>query len=269
MSEAIAYPSEWYGVLTSWLYDRATRLTLDVLAAGPIPQHIGFIMDGNRRYARHEGKAIKEGHADGFASLQRILECLLKLRVKCVTVYAFAIENFNRTPEEVDALMKLLREKLIEISRKGQLLDQYGVRLNVIGERGMLPQDVQEIAQQVETMTEKTDRAILNICMPYASRNEIAASVRVVIDEKKSGITEHDIDRYLETNARGSPPLDILVRTSGVHRLSDFLLWQSCDTTQIQFTPGYWPDFGLRDLVPIILDYQLKCWNNKVQVALS
>ncbi|KZT61547.1 Di-trans-poly-cis-decaprenylcistransferase [Calocera cornea HHB12733] len=270
----VAYPSELYALVTSWLYDHATRLTLDVLSAGPVPAHIGFVMDGNRRYAKHEGKAVKEGHADGFTSLQRVLECLLKLHVKCVTVYAFAIENFNRPPEEVDALMTLLREKLLEISQKGQLLEQYGVRLNVIGERSLLPLDVQEIAKQVEDMTARNDRAILNVCMPYASRNEITAAVRTLIDEEKpsvssSGISEHDIDQSLETNIRGSPALDILIRTSGVHRLSDFMLWQCCDSTQVHYTPGYWPEFGLRDLVPILLDYQLKRWGTQASLALS
>ncbi|KZP01177.1 Di-trans-poly-cis-decaprenylcistransferase [Calocera viscosa TUFC12733] len=273
----VAYPSELYGILCSWIYDHATRLTLDVLSAGPVPKHIGFVMDGNRRYARHEGKAIKEGHADGFTSLQRILECLLKMHVKCVTVYAFAIENFNRPPEEVEALMALLRDKLQEISQKGQLLDQYGVRLNVIGERSMLPKDVQEIAQAVEDMTANNDRAILNVCMPYASRNEMASAVRVLIDQEKTFVLKHrsieigenDIDQHLETNFRGSPPLDILIRTSGVHRLSDFMLWQCCDSTQIHYTPGYWPEFGLRDLVPILLDYQLKYWNGQARLVLS
>ncbi|KZT69891.1 Di-trans-poly-cis-decaprenylcistransferase [Daedalea quercina L-15889] len=247
----------------------ARNVLLAILAAGPIPRHVAFVMDGNRRYARSHHKRVQEGHAEGFMALRRVLEVCMRLNVRCVSVYAFAIENFKRTPEEVDALMTLAETKLLEICQYGDLLQQYGVRLNVLGKTSLLPPKVQVAVRKAEEMTRGNDRAILNLCMPYASRDEIATAVELAIDHELSReaedgseheITEDDITAQLMSTRAGSPPLDLLVRTSGVRRLSDFLLWQCCEDTQLQFSPTYWPDFGLWDFVPIILDYQRGVW---------
>ncbi|KAH8117121.1 Decaprenyl diphosphate synthase-like protein [Phellopilus nigrolimitatus] len=253
-----------------WLFallkSRTERIALNILSAGPIPRHVAFIMDGNRRYARGKHIEVANGHVDGFQTLRRLLEVCLNLNIKCVSVYAFAIENFKRPPEEVDALMKLARDKLHELCEKGNLLDEYGVRLCVLGRTSMLPVDVQEAVQKAENMTRHNDRAILNLCMPYASRDEIATAVQRTVDKTLSddsdisAITEASIDANLMTTLSGSPPLDILVRTSGVRRLSDYMLWQCAEDTQIQFVPCYWPDFGMREFIPIILAYQRKFW---------
>ncbi|KAG5652311.1 hypothetical protein H0H81_005461 [Sphagnurus paluster] len=210
---------------------KAQQLLLTVLAAGPIPKHVAFVMDGNRRYARNHQKRVFEGHQDGFFALRRMLEICLRLDIKCVSAYAFSIENFKRSPEEVDALMGLAEEKLVELCEHGDLLDQYGVRLNVIGRIDMLPEQVQSAVRKAERMTLHNDRAIFNLCLPYTSRDEMATAiqncVREVIDSGSDKIiTEDDIDGHLMTSKGGSPPVDILIRTSGVKRLSDFLLWQ-------------------------------------------
>ncbi|KAF7796476.1 hypothetical protein EIP86_007653 [Pleurotus ostreatoroseus] len=254
-----------------WAREKASRrlrnALLSILSNGPVPKHVGFVMDGNRRYARRRHQAVFQGHAQGFVALRRVLEICMRLNVRCVTVYAFAIENFKRSPEEVDALMQLAEEKLVEIAQHGDLLDQYGVRLNVLGQKERLPASVRDAIKRAEDMTAGNDRAILNLCMPYASTDEITTAVETSLQDALDEadvltLTEQDIDAHLMTSKVKSPPLDILIRTSGVRRLSNFLLWQGCEDTQIQFTSAYWPDFGLLDFMPLILDYQRKVWSS-------
>ncbi|KAF8967263.1 Decaprenyl diphosphate synthase-like protein [Flammula alnicola] len=257
-----------------WLHDKVTtkarNFLLKVLASGPIPKHVAFVMDGNRRYARMNDKAIQQGHSDGFIALRRMLEVCLRLNVQCVSAYAFAIENFKRSEQEVAALMSLAEEKLVELCEHGDLLDEYGVRLNVVGKTELLPESVQKAVQKAENMTRHNNRAILNLCMPYASRDEMALAVESCIQDSvtkkcdNSYILEDHIDSQLLTSLGGSPPLDVLVRTSGVKRLSDFMLWQCSEDTQLQFSSTYWPDFGLLDFIPIILDYQQMVWSKRL-----
>ncbi|KDQ31462.1 hypothetical protein PLEOSDRAFT_1075531 [Pleurotus ostreatus PC15] len=250
----------------NWTRKVCRNALLKVLAAGPVPHHIAFVMDGNRRYARMNHKLAQQGHTDGYETLTKMLEVCYYLNIKCVSAYAFSIENFKRDPEEVNALMRLAAEKLGQLSQHGSLLDQYGVRLNIVGRKDMLPEDVQVAARQVEDMTRHNTRAILNLCMPYTSRDEMTTAVQSAVrnalksDPPNLEITEKDIDAEMLTNLAGSPPVDVLIRTSGVKRLSDFMLWQSCEDTQLHFTPTYWPDFGLTEFIPMILDYQRKAW---------
>lgn len=243
---------------------KAQDALLAVLRAGPVPQHVAFVMDGNRRYARRQHKVVWEGHADGFEALRRTLEICMRLGVRCVSVYAFAIENFKRSQDEVDALMSLAEDKLTEMCKHGELLDRHGIRLNVLGRKDLLPPRVQDVVRRAEHMTRHNDRAMLNLCMPFASRDDIATAVAASISDALASdaphITEAAVAAHIATAAAGSPPVDVLVRTSGVRRLSDFLTWQTCEDAQIQFSPKYWPDFGLWDFVPVLLDYQRKVW---------
>ncbi|KAF5391454.1 hypothetical protein D9757_001887 [Collybiopsis confluens] len=285
--------------LLQWILEKsqatrlAQRLLLWVLAAGPIPQHVAFVMDGNRRYARSKGKIVQEGHGDGYMALRRVLEICLRLNVRCVSVYAFAIDNFKRSPDEVEALMYLAESKLLELCAHGNLLQEYDVRLNVIGRTELFPEYVQKAVVKAEGMTRKNNRSILNVCMPYSSRDEMTAAVESSIREALEkgdndlstieNITEDTINSHLMSVQRGSPPLDILVRTSGVKRLSDYMLWQAspvrsimnhalrpvqcCENTQIHFNKTYWPDFGLFDFVPIILKWQRSVWFRQYEVS--
>ncbi|KIY69510.1 Di-trans-poly-cis-decaprenylcistransferase [Cylindrobasidium torrendii FP15055 ss-10] len=247
---------------------RAHRLLLRVLAAGPVPRHVAFVMDGNRRYARINHKKVAQGHADGYQALRRVLEICLRLNIKCVSVYAFAIENFKRSPEEVQALMELCQLKMLELCEHGDLLQEYGVRLNIVGRTDLLPEDVLAAVQRAQDLTKHNNRSILNVCMPYASTEEITTSVetcvREALESKDLNITTTAIEKNLRTTLAGSPPLDIIIRTSGVKRLSDFFLWQSCEGVQVQFSDAYWPDFGLFDFIPIILDFQRRAWQTSV-----
>ncbi|THH17411.1 hypothetical protein EW146_g3412 [Bondarzewia mesenterica] len=219
-----------------WLRDSATtqarNALIRVLAAGPVPRHVAFVMDGNRRYARMHHMRVQQGHSDGFIALSRMLEICLLLNVRCISAYAFAIENFKRPPDEVDALMHLAEQKLVELCQHGELLQQYGVRLNVLGHIELLAPNIRDAIHKAQELTQNNDKAILNLCMPYASRHEIATAVEATVRDAMVSnqlpvqITEKDIDANLMTTKGGSPPLDILVRTSGVKRLSDYLLWQ-------------------------------------------
>lgn len=186
--------------LLLWILDKlritllAQRILLHVLAAGPIPQHVAFVMDGNRRYARGKGKMVQEGHGEGYVALRRvsllfcfhwieflkvsfkILEICLRLNIHCVSVYAFAIDNFKRSPDEVDALMHLAENKLLELCAHGwvhwlhhsslssccssNLLQEYGVKLNVIGKIQMFPESVQTAVRKAEDLTKRNNRWI-------------------------------------------------------------------------------------------------------------
>ncbi|KAF8638919.1 hypothetical protein AX17_001832 [Amanita inopinata Kibby_2008] len=221
------------------------NLLLHILSTGPIPSHIAFVMDGNRRYARSHHQHVQQGHKAGFEALRGVLEVCLRLGVKCVSAYAFSIENFNRDEEEVRALMELAEEKLLEICRHGEVLDEYGVRLNVVGKIGLLPESVQRAVEKAESMTRHNNRAVLNLCMPYTSRDEIATAVESCVQDAlqssslptpspspkslsldsafdssldgdtDNAITEQDITSHLMLTRAGSPPLDILVSSDG------------------------------------------------------
>ncbi|KAM5534091.1 hypothetical protein V8D89_012272 [Ganoderma adspersum] len=252
----------------AWLRDQAEAKARDalvsVLSAGPIPKHVAFILDGNRRYARSKHRQIREGHYEGFCALRKMLEFCMNLGVRCVSAYVFSIENFKRSPEEVQALMDLAEEKLLEFAQQGEILDKYGIRLVIVGRWELLPERVQIAAQKALERTKDNTNAVFNMCFPYTSREEIMNAVQQTIRERLEDesldekITVDDLEAHLRT--AGSPPLDILIRTSGVKRLSDYMLWQCSDDTQIQFSDKYWPDFGFWDFIPIILDYQRKVW---------
>jgi len=199
-------------------------------------------------------------------SKEWMLEVCLRLGVHCVTVYSFSIENFKRPKEEVDGLMDLFKDRMQELCREEELLSEYGVRLNIIGRIELLPPELQQIIRDTKHLTRHHDRAILNVCMPYTSRDEITTAIQSSIQRYYDGkitldeITEEEIGSQLATSLAHSPPLDMLIRTSGVSRLSDFLLWQACENTQIHFTSTYWPDFSLWEFVPMLFDYQRKVW---------
>ncbi|KAF8480992.1 Decaprenyl diphosphate synthase-like protein, partial [Russula ochroleuca] len=253
-----------------WLRDNAIdhirRVLFGVLKAGPIPQHVAFIMDGNRRYARDKGVKVIQGHVDGFVALRRILEICSSLDIKVVSVYAFAIDNFRRPQEEVDGLMNLAEKALLELCSYEGVLAKHGVRLNTVGRTQLFPLAVQAALAKAKELTKDNNRAVLNICMPYSSRDEITMAVEETVrdalaEERTEPIIEKDIEDRLWTAKVKCPPLDILIRTSGATRLSDYLLWQCAENTQIHFIDTYWPDIGLFDLLPIILDYQRKVWS--------
>ncbi|KAK3320766.1 Decaprenyl diphosphate synthase-like protein [Cercophora scortea] len=323
-----------------WAINKTREVLIGALRQGPIPQHVAFVMDGNRRYARSHKIETIEGHHLGFEALARVLEVCYKCGVKVVTVYAFSIENFNRPKYEVDGLMQLAKLKLEQLMQHGELLDRYGASVRVLGQRDLISPDVLEVMDRAVSTTAHNTTAVLNICFPYTSREEITSAVRATVEEfsrtprphstpfsqsritqkilsqqgdneeptspvrdpsptpswtrtraedpegsvsssttlppdsppskfggeatkvtifpNAENITAETIDSHMYT--AGDPPLDMFVRTSGVERLSDFMLWQCHQETQIFFLKCFWPEFDLWHFLPVLVEWQ---WRQK------
>ncbi|ODQ67134.1 Di-trans-poly-cis-decaprenylcistransferase [Nadsonia fulvescens var. elongata DSM 6958] len=235
----------------------------NILRTGPVPRHIAFVMDGNRRYATQRKLEVGEGHNAGFESLSHILELCYEVGVECVTVYAFSIENFKRPPGEVKSLMNIAKNRLTQLCNQGDLAEQYGIKICVLGDLSLLPDDVRQVANKTIETTKNNKRAVLNICFPYTSRDDITRSIRRIvslaakhkIDDISTDINESLIEANMYT--KDSPPLDILIRTSNVTRLSDFMLWQCHKDTSIYFVDCLWPNFGVHRMFWILLKWGL------------
>ncbi|KAF2116062.1 dehydrodolichyl diphosphate synthase [Lophiotrema nucula] len=326
-----------------WGVRQLRELLIGALRQGPIPQHVAFVMDGNRRFARDHHIETVEGHNLGFEALARILEVCYKTGVKVVTIYAFSIENFKRSKHEVDALMAMAKLKLNQLSEHGALLDRYGASIRILGQRELVRPDVLEAVDKAVALTAKNKKAILNVCFPYTSRDEITTAVQKTVDAystpiesgrisskrpfSETHITHHIRKQMLQTVPEdaaetlaasrsaspssskelnssaggqssatstaitsekgenpsgapsyldpetittetltnnmltaGMPPLDLLVRTSGVQRLSDFMLWQCHEKTSIVFLECLWPEFDLWQFLPVLVEWQ---WQQK------
>lgn len=323
------------------------ELLLGALRQGPVPEHVAFVMDGNRRFARSHGIETVEGHNLGFEALARILEVCYKSGVRVVSVYAFSIENFKRSKFEVDALMEMAKVKFSQLAQHGDLLDRYGARICVLGRLDLLRPDVLAAVNRAVELTSRNGDRVLNICCPYTSRDEITSAVRSTVteyskplDQTKASSTSRTpfSESHIALNVRaqnlnaqadgmdsdtgatqeslapevsspkhrssfsssatlnndgqlgedlpgakatetqnaifispetitsktltdhmftkGNPPLDILIRTSGVERLSDFMLWQCHENTDIVFLDVMWPEFDIWHFLPVLLKWQ-------------
>ncbi|KAL4999702.1 putative undecaprenyl diphosphate synthase-domain-containing protein [Aspergillus recurvatus] len=331
-------------------------LLVGAIRQGPVPQHIAFIMDGNRRFARSHGIETLEGHNLGFEALARILEVCYRSGVQVVTIYAFSIENFKRSKFEVDALMEMARVKLSQMAQHGEILDRYGAKVRILGRLDLLRPDVLAAVNRAVDMTKNNGDCVLNICFPYTSRDEITGAIRDTVVEyskplrsthssavprtpfsedhitqnirsriingkledssnesdsvsESSTLGEDDAQKSNDQNkiyqsesalssaatlhlpdqltkgrttestvteppvfkspesitrqtladhmlTRDNPPLDLLIRTSGVERLSDFMLWQCHENTEIAFLDILWPEFDLWQFLPVLLRWQ-------------
>ncbi|KAL8928945.1 MAG: hypothetical protein Q9172_000697 [Xanthocarpia lactea] len=324
-----------------WAILQLRELLIGALRQGPIPQHVAFVMDGNRRFAKSHRIETVEGHNLGFEALARVLEICYKSGVKVVTVYAFSIENFKRSKYEVDGLMDMAKVKLAQLLQHGDLLDRYGVSIRVLGQRELIKPDLLADIERATKMTSRNGDAILNVCFPYTSHDEITTAIRSTVtdyskplpvqqrtfseshikhtlrsrhlsvaaekirersrspssrgtsdveDSTSSSATLHpdsppeyplpsgkDVDivnpnlypdpesitsKVLNDHmyTAGLPPLDLLIRTSGVERLSDFMLWQSHENTDIVFLKCLWPEFDLWQFLPVLVEWQ---WRRK------
>uniref|UniRef100_A0AAA9S0F4 Alkyl transferase n=3 Tax=Bos TaxID=9903 RepID=A0AAA9S0F4_BOVIN len=209
------------GELSFW-----ERFCANIIKAGPMPKHIAFIMDGNRRYAKKCQVERQEGHSQGFNKLAETLRWCLNLGILEVTVYAFSIENFKRSKSEVDGLMDLAREKFSRLMEEQEKLQKHGVCIRVLGDLHLLPLDLQELVAQAVQTTKNYN-------------NDVSESL---------------LDKCLYTNH--SPHPDILIRTSGEVRLSDFLLWQTSHSCLV-FQPVLWPEYTFWNLCEAILQFQM------------
>lgn len=228
------------------------------IKGGPKPHHIGVILDGNRRYAKNRGFKATDGHNFGARKVEELLRWCWRLDIKIVTLYAFSTENFNRSEEEVETLMKLLKKKLQDFQQE-PLIKKNRVKINVIGRLEYLPDDVNEEIEKVKELTKDYDSFHLNIAVSYGGRAEIVDAVKKIVVKYENkeltveDITEDVIAQNLYTE--GMPDPDLIIRTSGEERLSGFLLWQSA-YSELYFTEIYWPAFRLIDFWRTIRIYQ-------------
>lgn len=221
-----------------------------------IPQHVAIIMDGNGRWAKQQGEDRIFGHHEGVNSVREIVEACGEIGVKYLTLYAFSTENWNRPKDEVDALMELL---VATISMETPNLNKKGVRLQAIGDIKSLPESCQAELQESIDITSNNNTVTLILALSYSSKWEITHSVKHLakqIEEgklKASEITSKHIEKYLNTSKYPDP--ELMIRTSGEHRISNFLLWQLA-YAEFYFTDTLWPDFRKDDFFKAILSYQ-------------
>lgn len=212
------------------------------------PEHIAIIMDGNGRWAKARGLPRSAGHRAGVEALQRTVRAVGDRGIGWLTVYAFSSENWSRPKTEVNDLMGLLK---LFIRRDLAELHRNGVRVRVIGERAGLQADIADLLREAETLTALNRNMTLVIAFNYGSRDEIVRAARAAAQAVQRGemtpgeITEAQLAAHLDT--AGIPDPDLIIRTSGEQRLSNFLLWQAA-YAELVFTPRYWPDFGPDDL---------------------
>ncbi|XP_035382569.1 dehydrodolichyl diphosphate synthase complex subunit DHDDS [Electrophorus electricus] len=236
------------------------RLFANILKAGPMPKHVAFIMDGNRRYARKRHVERQEGHTQGFDKLAETLRWCLNLDIHEVTVYAFSIENFKRSQEEVDGLMQLAKEKFLRLLDEQENLRKHGVCIRVLGDLTLLPDDLQRLIAKSVVATRAHNKCFLNVCFAYTSRHEIANAVKEMAWGVEQGLLHSsDVSEALLSQclySSRSPNPDLLIRTSGEVRLSDFLLWQTSHSCLV-FQSVLWPEYSFWNLCEAILQYQL------------
>jgi len=234
------------------------------LGTTSVPRHIAFVMDGNRRYADREGSQTIEGHVTGYDTLLDVLQYCLMLRVRTVSVYAFSIDNYTRSEEEVGSLMKLMEEKLWELEGEAERLRADGVKVRVLGDLSLAPRGVREAARRVMEATAENDACVLNVMFSYTASEELLRAGRMAarmagpsVAEKRmeAPLLEVATKRHVDEYLYASEDVDLLIRTSGERRLSDFMLRQS-RCCVLHFSERLWPEFGLVDFLEAMMAYQ-------------
>lgn len=221
-----------------------------------MPEHVAIIMDGNGRWAQKRGMPRTAGHRAGIKTVKKIIKFCSQLGIKYLTLYAFSTENWKRPEREVSALFKLL---VYYLRREVSELDKNNVKLNFIGDISAFDENIKAEIYRAKAMLEDNNGLIVNLALNYGGRAEILNAVRhIVRDVKKDSILEDQIDetvfsRYIYT--AGMPDPDLLIRTGGEYRISNFLLWQIA-YSELWYTDVLWPDFSEKDLLLAIADYQ-------------
>lgn len=229
---------------------------LDQINKEHLPQHLAIIMDGNGRWAKQKGMLRAFGHENGTKSVRVTVESCAKLGIKNLTLYAFSTENWNRPKVEVDTLMKLLVSSL---KKEIKTLQSNNIRLNAIGNLTNLPSGVQKELQEVIEKTSENTRMTLTLALSYGSREELIQVVKKIAHKVKNNIISEEaidesiINQHLYTH--NLPDVDLVIRTSGEHRISNFLLWQIA-YAEFYFTEVLWPDFSENHLYEAIISYQ-------------
>lgn len=221
-----------------------------------LPSHLAIIMDGNGRWAKQKGMLRAFGHENGTKSVRKTVEACAKLGIKNLTLYAFSTENWNRPKIEVDTLMKLLVSSL---KKEIKTLQTHNIKLNAIGNLTNLPESIQKELHEVIKKTSENTRMTLTLALSYGAREEIIQAVKKITNKVKNNIISEEsidesiINQHLYTH--NLPDVDLVIRTSGEQRISNFLLWQIA-YAEFYFTEVLWPDFSENDLYEAIISYQ-------------
>ena len=232
------------------------KMNLDKIKLHPLPKHIAIIMDGNGRWAKEKGRLRVFGHENGTKAVRATVETCAKIGIENLTLYAFSTENWKRPKLEVKTLMQLL---ISSLRREMDTLQKHNIRLNAIGNLNALPEKVSKELAQVIQATASNSRMTLNLALSYGSRDELTRCMIEIGQKIKKNIIslekidESVINQHLYT--RNLPDVDLLIRTSGEQRLSNFLLWQIA-YAELYFTSVYWPDFRDEHLYEAIANYQ-------------
>lgn len=221
-----------------------------------LPKHLAIIMDGNGRWAKKQGKLRVFGHENGMKTVRKIIEATASLGIEYLTLYTFSSENWNRPKLEVEALMMLLIKGL---KKEVEAMHKNNIRLNAIGDLESFPKNIQKELHKAMELTKENTRLTVTLALGYGSRQEIIEGVKKIALDVKNGIIAADnidellVNQYLYT--QNMPDVDLLIRTSGEYRISNFLLWQIA-YAELYFTEVLWPDFTEEHLHQAILDYQ-------------
>ncbi len=215
-------------------------------------KHVAIIMDGNGRWAELRGLSRIEGHREGVKRVEEIINASIELKLKALTLYAFSMENWQRPKSEVDALMNLLD---FYLRKEMEKLVRNNIVFRAIGDLERLPENIQRVLKDFESLTRKNTGLLLTGAFSYGGKEEIIEAVKRIL---KEGLTPEEIDKdtfenYLYT--AGLPNPDLIIRTSGEMRLSNFLLWQSA-YSELYFTETLWPDFGKDEFISAVMEYQ-------------
>lgn len=241
-----------YGVYERWLKGQ--------IGSSPKPGHIGIITDGNRRWAREHDMIPWEGHWEGADRVKDFLGWCMELGIRTVTLYSFSTENFKRDEAEVQELMKLFEKTLVDV-KDAEYIHSNRVKVRALGRTGMLPERIQELIREVEEATKDYDGYYLNVAIAYGGRAEIVDATRTIAAKVREGkvrpedIDEGVIEAHLYTAHLPQPDPDLVIRTSGESRLSNFLVWQSA-YSELFLVDVYWPAFRKIDLMRAIRSYQ-------------
>jgi undecaprenyl diphosphate synthase len=229
---------------------------IDTIIPEKIPQHIAIIMDGNGRWANEKGQERLFGHSSGVKSVREAIKTAIELGVSYITLYAFSIENWNRPKQEVDGLMDLL---ISSIANEIDEFNENGVKLLTIGDINSLPENCMLSIKDAVSRTSENSKLTLILAVNYSSKWEITQAVKTITESVNNNelaiteITENLIQRNLSTNSIPDP--ELLIRTSGEYRISNFLLWQIA-YTELYFTEILWPDFRRNDFIQAVIEYQ-------------
>jgi len=239
------------------IYEKAL---LKQIKSNELPSHVAFILDGNRRWARKRGLPPWYGHEQGAKKAEQVLKWCLELGIKTVSLYVLSTENLKRKPEEVAKILELV-EKYLERALNEELFDKYKVKVKALGKIDLLPPSLQEKIKALEKKTANYSNHYLNICIAYGGRREIVDAVKKICRDVLEGkikleqINEELVKKYLYTSHLPNPEPDLVIRTSGEARISNFLLYQVA-YSELLFLDVYWPDFRKIDLLRAIRIYQ-------------